>query len=196
MSPDRQTIALYDAQAAAYAACAPAERPRLAAFLADLPAGGHVLDLGCGPGHAAAQMVKAGFEVTALDASAEMAAYARRTYGLEVMVADFHHVTGDAVYDGVWANFSLLHAPRDEMPGHLAALVRALKPGGSLHIGLKTGTGEARDGLGRLYTYYTEDEIAGLLEAAGLAVLSRDTGADPGFDGVLAPWIVLRARRQ
>ena len=79
------------------------------------------------------------------------------------------------------------------MPRHLAALHAALKPGGLFHIGLKTGTGEKRDALGRFYTYYTEAELEDLLSDAGFAVQFRAYGRDKGLDGVDADWIVMRA---
>ena len=70
---------------------------------------------------------------------------ARRHPGVDAQLAGFDDVSGVAVYDGIWANFSLLHAPKADMPRHLAAVARALRPGGVLSIGLKTGTGEASD---------------------------------------------------
>ena len=192
---DRETIALYDARAADYADLVAEPSPRLAAFIAALPPGGRALDLGCGPGAAAATMAAAGLEVDALDASAGMVALARERYGVAARQGTFADVDTGRAHDGVWANFSLLHAPRAEMPDHLARLHAALAPGGLLHIGLKTGTGERRDGIGRLYTYYTDEEITGLLEAAGFAVIDRETGRETGFDGVEADWIILWARR-
>ena len=65
--------------------------------------------------------------------------------------------------------------------------------GGTLHIALKTGTGEARDRLGRLYTYYTDAELSGLVTAAGFAVRGRTTGCDKGMDGAMADWVALHA---
>ena len=192
---DRETIALYDARAADYADLVAEPSPRLAAFIAALPPGGRALDLGCGPGAAAATMAAAGLEVDALDASAGMVALARERYSVAARQGTFADVDTGRAHDGVWANFSLLHAPRAEMPDHLARLHAALAPGGLLHIGLKTGTGERRDGIGRLYTYYTDEEITGLLEAAGFAVIDRETGRETGFDGVEADWIILWARR-
>ena len=192
---DRETIALYDARAADYADLVAEPSPRLAAFIAALPPGGRALDLGCGPGAAAATMAAAGLEVDALDASAGMVALARERYSVAARQGTFADVDTGRAHDGVWANFSLLHAPRAEMPDHLARLHAALAPGGLLHIGLKTGTGARRDGIGRLYTYYTDEEITGLLEAAGFAVIDRETGRETGFDGVEADWIILWARR-
>ena len=72
-------------------------------------------------------------------------------------------------------------------------IVEALKPGGRFHIAVKTGTGEERDNLGRFYTYYTEQELTGLLEDAGLTVIDRREGCDRGLSGKKEPWIALVA---
>jgi SAM-dependent methyltransferase len=138
-------------------------------------------------------MARAGLIVDATDASAEMVALAGRQAGVVARQALFEEVDAEAAYDGIWANFSLLHAPRAAMPGHLARLARALKPGGLFHIGLKTGTGEKRDAIGRLYTYYTGPEITGLVEAAGFTIRETRTGRSLGLDGALADWIVIEA---
>ena len=197
MTADRETLEVYGRKAADYVAMANRERNDrpLDAFIKSLPAQARVLDLGCGPGSAAARMAKAGMQVDAWDATPEMAALAREQFGLEVRVATFDELDADAVYDGVYANFSLLHAPRSEMPGHLDRIAKALTAHGLLHIGLKTGVGERRDSLGRFYAYYEESELAGLLDTAGFEILSRATGTEAGLDGVEAPWIVVRARK-
>jgi len=194
MSTDRETLAVYDRRATDYAARFTGDRNLdLETFIAALPTGAQVLDLGCGPGHAAAQMAHAGHSVEATDASAEMVKLARAHPGVTARLASFDDITGADLYDGIWANFALLHAPRSAMPGHLAALRRALRSGGLFHIGMKTGTGEKRDEIGRLYTYYTEDELAGLLRAAGFTPFASRTGAEPGLDGVVAPWVTIAA---
>ena len=195
--PDEATLAVYAQRADDYAdrfAKGPPDR-HLETFIADLPAGSRVLDLGCGPGRAAAHMAREGFAVDAWDASNEMALLARDRFGVDVRVATFDDLDATALYDGIWANFSLLHAPRAEMPAHLARIARALKAGGLLHLGLKTGTGERRDSLGRFYAFFGEDEIEDLLSGAGFTVLDRTTGAEKGLGGTTDPFIILRARR-
>ncbi len=194
---DKETLAVYAARANDYANRFGKGRPdrHLAAFIAALPKGTTVLDLGCGPARSAAHMAQAGLEVQAWDASPEMARIAKETFGLDVEIKEFSDLTGVSRFGGIYANFSLLHAPKSEMPEHLARIARALKPSGLFHIGLKTGEGEVRDKLGRLYSYYQDAEITALLEDAGLSVISRDFGADKGLDGTLAPWIILKARK-
>ena len=191
---DRETLEVYASKVDEYAALTSSgvsKDPLLSAFISALPKGAHVLDLGCGPGHAAATMADAGLTVTATDAVPDMIALAQRHPGVTARVATFDDIDEVGVYDGIWANFSLLHAARADMPRHLAALHRALRAGGILHIGVKTGTGERRDPIGRLYTYYTDAELTDLLETAGFNVNRRATGREKGLDGVVADWIVL-----
>ncbi len=196
MSTDKETLAVYNARAEDYARCLKKEdsaSPVLEAFVAALPAGGRVLDLGCGPGTWARMMLDAGLEVEAIDASEAMVAEAAQIPGLRVWQATFGDVDGLGRYDGIWANFSLLHAPRMEMPSHLARLHRALRPGGRLHIGLKEETGARRDGIGRFYTYHTAEGLTALLGALGFSVQDLQRGASEGLDGVVAPWFTLTA---
>lgn len=192
---DPETLAVYDAQAADYAAMTESEASdaQLASFIDDLPFGGHALDLGCGPGHCAAEMARRGLRATAMDASAEMVVLASVHAGVDAKQATFDELDGTDIYDGIWANFSLLHAPRHDMPTHLAAIARALMPGGRFHIGLKLGTGEARDRLGRFYTYYEEDELLMLLRNSGLTPKKVTRGSGKGLEGSVSDWVSVAA---
>ncbi|MCD9149405.1 class I SAM-dependent DNA methyltransferase [Pseudophaeobacter flagellatus] len=189
---DPETLQVYDTRAADYAARNRdhlLQDPRLQSFIAACPAGGRVLDLGCGPGTSAQVMAKAGLQADAMDASGEMVALTNAQDGVTAWQATFCDLAQDAIYDGVWANFSLLHAPRQDLPLHLAAIKRSLKPKGAFYIALKLGKGEARDTLGRLYTYYEEDELKNLLKTAGFTVLDCSYGKGKGLDGKMARWI-------
>ncbi|EAQ03858.1 hypothetical protein OB2597_11461 [Pseudooceanicola batsensis HTCC2597] len=191
---DARTIAAYDGRAGDYAAMTAdiGEVTALRSFIAALPSGARVLDLGCGPGHAAAGMAEAGLSPDPVDASAEMVALARAR-GLPARQARFGDITARDRYDGIWANFSLLHAPRATFPGHLARLHRALRPRGLLHLGMKTGEGEARDTLGRFYTYYRPEELLGHLAHAGFTVTGCAEGKGKGLAGTVDPWCLVTA---
>ena len=62
--PDPQTLKFYADNAADYVQHATAPTPQLGSFLARLPAGGSILELGTGNGRDAAAMLAAGFAVT------------------------------------------------------------------------------------------------------------------------------------
>lgn len=195
---DAETMKVYAGAAERYAAGFARKKDieqadDLAAFCALLPPGGRVLDMGCGPGHWAATFVEAGYAVEATDASPEMADLAAKRYDIAVRVEPFEALNATEIYDGIWCNFSLLHAPRAEFPGHLARLRRALKPGGALHLGMKLGTGEGRDRLGRFYAYYGEDELVKLLESAGFSVTHRRRGNGEGLAGGVETFCCLTA---
>lgn len=196
MTVDKQTIETYDAKAQDYVDLVTTEQPtrQLQAFMDALPAGGLALDLGCGPGNSAAMMRDRGFAVTAIDASPKMAELGSQKYGLDIRIATFDDLDEIAVYDGVWASFSLLHAPRNDVPRHLAAIHKSLKTGGVFVIGVKTGTGAARDGIGRQYTFFEDGELDQLLRDAGFEPLSVETGIDKGLAGTMDPWIIVTAR--
>ena len=193
---DKETLRVYDAKAADYAKLIDSdtkENPYLERFIARLPTGGRVLDLGCGPGLAATRMANAGLQVDAMDGSAEMVAMAAQHDGVTAWQATFDQITGTDIYDGIWANFCLLHASKEAMPHHLAAMVTALKPGGAFHIGMKLGSGSQRDAIGRLYSYYSEPELLTLLGAAGLTAGETDHGRTVGLAGTEADRIVVAA---
>ena len=194
---DKQTLDVYAARAEDYAKRfgKAGEGPHMTAFLAEVPKGGRILDLGCGPGHTAAAMKQAGFQVDALDASPELAALAKKHHDVDVRVATFDDLSDVATYDAIFANFSLLHAAKADMPGHLSRIARALVPNGIFHIGLKRGIGEKRDAIGRFYAFYELDELTGLLQNAGFHVIAERTGQEEGLDGTVAPWIIMLARK-
>jgi SAM-dependent methyltransferase len=118
-----------------------------------------------------------------------MVQMAAQHVGVTAWQATFDDIDASDTYDGIWANFSLLHAPRSDMPRHLAALHKALKPGGVFFIGLKLGAGEARDKIGRLYTYYSQEELDKLLQDAGFTIRNHRFGSGEGLDGSVSDWI-------
>jgi len=172
---DDETIAVYDAKAADYQA----------RFCKETP---------CGPGSAAKAMVDAGHEVEAWDASVEMVRIACEA-GVNATLKRFDDLTVSASFDGIWANFSLLHADRADVPRHLTACAEALTKGGCLHLGMKTGEGAERDQLGRHYCYFTVDELGEMLAAAGLGVIHQREGEERGLAGTLDPWVTFLAQK-
>jgi SAM-dependent methyltransferase len=167
--------------------------PMIDRFITACRPGGRVLDLGCGPGQYARRMAEAGLEVEATDAVPEMVARAARQPGVTARQAFFDDLDAQARFDGIWASFSLLHAPRADFPRHLAAVRRALMPGGVLFLGMKQGTGGGPDRLGRHYEYYERAELEEHLNAAGLTPARHWTGRAEGLAAHPEGWIVIEA---
>lgn len=193
---DPETLAVYNRQADDYAAMMrdyAAADPLIHKFIKACPTKGHVLDLGCGPGGYAILMADAGLTVDAIDASPEMISRIPSETDITTRVGLFDDITGTDLYDGIWASFSLLHAPRADLSRHLAALHQALKPDGTFFIGMKMGVGGKRDDLGRYYEYYTKEELDSALKTADFIPLNHWTGQSKGLDQTYHGWIVIHA---
>lgn len=191
---DRETIATYNAKAADYADLVASDAPdtSLQSFIDLMPKGGRVLDLGCGPGAASAHMRDAGLVPDPVDASQGMIDIATTKFGLDARLGTFDDISGQAIYAGVWANFSLLHADREELPRYLQMLHRAMQPNGTLHIGMKTGEGMDRDAINRRYTYVTVEELKHLITDAGFTVNYTKEGVERGMAGTMDPFVIMR----
>ncbi len=181
---DDGTLQFYRRNAEAYAGWAKAPSTRLKSFLALLPQGGSILELGCGAGNHAAEMLGAGFALRATDGSPEMAAIASRRIGHPVETMRFDELDAQEAYDGVWASACLLHVPRDELAGVLARVHRALKPDGVFYASYKLGHGDdGRDGLGRYYNYPSVEWLESAYAASGpWHQLKTDTSEIKSFD--------------
>ncbi len=168
---------------------------RLDAFLSALPAGGSIIDLGCGGGQDSAYMLSQGFEITPTDGSAELAAQAEALLERPVEVMRFDELDAEDAFDGAWAEASLLHVPRTELPGVLERIRRALKPGGILHATFKAGDVEGHDGFGRYYNYLSAELLSGMLGGSGWhqIVISEVDGT--GYDRKPTRWLAMRAQK-
>ena len=56
-------------------------------------------------------------------------------------------------------------------------------------MSVKEGSGEARDTIGRRYTYYSLDECVTFLETAGLTIEQTTSGSGKGLDGSVSNWL-------
>lgn len=194
---DDATLQFYRQNAEAYAKREITSRyARLTKFLALLPPRAAILELGCGAGTDAAEMLARGFDVTPTDGSPELAEVASRRLGRPVGTLLFHDLDAVEAYDGVWANACLLHVPRNQLADVLALIHRAIKPDGAFYASYKTGEGDGRDTLDRYYNYPTEDWLrATYAKSAAWIDLSIETGEVRGFDDAMAEMFFVLARR-
>ncbi|MEH2546958.1 SAM-dependent methyltransferase [Bradyrhizobium sp. AZCC 2262] len=194
---DEATLQFYRGNAEAYAKRTFTSRQaRLMAFLAQLPPGASILELGCGAGGDTAEMLARGFEVRATDGSPEMAGVASKHLGRTVETLLFHDLDEVGAYDAVWANACLLHVPRTELADVLARIWRALKAEGVFYASYKEGDGDGRDTLNRYYNYPSSDWLrATYAEAGKWDSLEIETGEVIGFDNQWATMLFVVARK-
>ncbi|MBR1086509.1 class I SAM-dependent methyltransferase [Bradyrhizobium manausense] len=193
---DETTLQFYRRNAQFYADWAKAPSTRLKDFLALLPPGGAILELGCGAGNHAAVMLAEGFSLRATDGSPEMAAIASRRLGHPVEAMRFDQLDAREAYDGVWASACLLHVPRDELAGILGRIHRALKPSGVFYASYKIGEVDGRDSLGRYYSYVSPEWLATTYASAGPWItLSSETNVIQSFDQTPASMLNLVVRK-
>jgi SAM-dependent methyltransferase len=193
---DEGTLQFYRSNAQSYADWAKAPSTRLRGFLALLPSGGSILELGCGAGNHSAVMLAEGFEVRATDGSPEMAEIASQRLGHAVEAMRFDQLDAHEAYDGVWASACLLHVPRDELAGILSRIHRALRPSGVFYASYKMGEGDGRDSLGRYYNYASPEWLEATYASAGPWITrSSDRNVIQSFDETPANMLHLVVRK-
>ena len=133
-----------------------------------------ILDFGCGPGRDLMAFRDGGHDAVGLDGSAEFVAMARRMAGCEVLHQEFLSLDLPATrFDGIFANASLFHVPRQELPRVLRELRAALKPGGVLFS--SNPRGDNREGWagGRFGCFFDLETWRDRLSEAGFMELDH-----------------------
>jgi len=184
----------YDTVAGTYAdyfpdtrAESPLELAMVDAFAAAVTAegdGARVLDAGCGTGRMSRYLADRGCAVQGVDLSPGMVEMARRDHpDLEFAVASLTDLPfPDDSFAGVMVWYSAIHTSPQGQARIFAEVARVLRPGGHFLIGLQAGEG-TRDVSAAYAKFghdvelerylYTADEVAALIEGAGLTEVAR-----------------------
>ena len=131
-------------------------------FLAELPEGARILDVGCGSGRDTLAFKNKGYQLDAIDYSEELVKKATRLTGIPIKLKSFYEVDDYEAYDGIWACASLLHCERSRLAGVLEKMVQALKPNGVIYMSFKYGDSD-REKDGREFTDLNEQQAQELL---------------------------------
>lgn len=191
---DADTLGFYAAEAEIYAGrTRELGEARLRRFAELLPAGGQVLELGCGGGQDSEALLGLGLDVTPTDGSPELAAEAQKRLGRPVSVLLFEDLVAEAAFDGVWANACLLHVPRPALAGILARVHLALRPGGAFYASFKAGEADGRDRFGRYYNYPDADWLRTAYGAERWSSLDIDEDLGGGYDQEPTRWLHVTA---
>ncbi|OGR81033.1 MAG: methyltransferase [Elusimicrobia bacterium GWC2_64_44] len=164
-----------------------AEREYLEALAARLPAGGSVLDLGCGSGEPlAGYFIRKGFSVTGVDGAPGMIALCRERFpAMTWLAADMRALALGRRFNAVLAWDSFFHLSMDDQRAMFPVFGAHLADGGLLLF--TTGPGEGNtsgsmEGLEFPYSSLAPEEYRRLLAGQGLEVLLHKA-EDPACGG-------------
>ena len=146
-------------------------------FLKYVPAGGKLMDAGCGSGRDTAAFLEAGYQVDAFDASAEICRLVSERLGIPIACKRFEDLEGEAEYDGIWACASLLHVQVENLTDVISRLRKLLKSQGVLYASFKEGSAE-RVKEGRYFHDMTLESCAQLFKEQGFTILELFPSGD------------------
>jgi SAM-dependent methyltransferase len=173
-----QTLAHYNERAADFWAGTRDHdvQQNIAALLRHMPGAPplRILDFGCGPGRDLAALRALGHEPIGVEGSPIFAAMAREYSGCEVWEQNFLALKlPPGHFQGIFANASLFHVPRQELPRVLAELHAALAPDGVLFASNPRGNNEEGWNRGRYGVYHDLESWRAFLQAAAFVELEH-----------------------
>lgn len=183
MNPAAETIVdLYQRHAAAWVdarlrASTLDERGWLDRFTQPIPAGGTVLDLGCGGGAPIAKYLsERGYAVTGIDSSPAMVAmFQARLPGQQALVADMRTLNLARRFDGILAWDSFFHLSHEDQQGMFAIFRKNAAPRAMLMFTSGPEHGEVIGSLEGEPLYHASlaaSTYRQLLDNAGFAVIA------------------------
>lgn len=159
-------------------------------FVAGLPAGASILDVGCGSGWPiGAALLERGFQLTGVDASPGLIAHAQTTLPKGVWsVADMRDAFPPGPFDGVLAWHSLFHLSPDDQKKVLPKLAASVAEGGRLMFTSGPAYGET---IGQ---WRGEPLYHASLDPEAYRALLADAGLRVEYDGAESGvWLCRRA---
>ncbi|HDR9355867.1 TPA: class I SAM-dependent methyltransferase [Burkholderia vietnamiensis] len=172
------TKRFYDVNAESYAEVTRALpiSDEFASFIAQLPRGLKIVDLGCGAGRDLSAFSQRRVAAVGLDFSRRLAKLAQDYSACPVVVGDLRALPfATSALGGAWASASLLHLQRSDIDLALAEIWRVLVPAGVFFSSLKGGQGEETDTNGRWFSYFDQSDWLACLHNAGFVVTEMRT---------------------
>lgn len=145
-----------------------------------------ILDAGCGAGNYVNAFYHMGLECVGIDVSEKMLNQARELLGAEALLHygkrkappprietmdAFSPNFPEQYFDGIWFSAILVHLPRVKAPVALLTLYHILKDDGVLYVSAQIGKGCQVRWEGRVFFFYTDEELQILFRQAGFRVI-------------------------
>jgi cyclopropane fatty-acyl-phospholipid synthase-like methyltransferase len=198
MTPSSRIVGLYEENAEAW------DRQRgrdlhekawLDRFVARLPAGGSILDLGCGMGEPVARyLIGRGFAVTGVDSAPSLIAMSKARFPAHEWIAtDMRMLDLGRRFDGLIAWHSFFHLTPDDQRPMFARFAAHVKRGGPLMFTSGPGEGEAIGAWQSELLYHgslAPEEYRALLATNGFAKVTHKAN-DPDC-GQSTIWLAVR----
>lgn len=191
----------YDSIAEAYAGwnAATGVKARYLHRVTDLvPAGGRILDLGCGTGERVTRHLVEQYRVMGVDISPHSIEVAKREVpGAVFLCADMTCLQVESgSFDAVVAFFSIIHVPKEEQPSIFSSIYRWLRPGGHAILTLDTSGVDLTDqflGAPMFWSSWDRPHYMALLTEAGFNLVSALDETELEDDlSVTFLWVVLQ----
>lgn len=136
-------------------------------FVRHIPAGGRILDLGCGSGRDSLAFKQMGFDVYAIDGSSELVNYCKLELGDSVECITFENFKTDAKFDGIWACASLIHVERHNLKDIVKKYTEMLNDKGVFFMSFKNRAVDySKDA--RSFTCFNQDSLDRFLRELGI----------------------------
>jgi 2-polyprenyl-3-methyl-5-hydroxy-6-metoxy-1,4-benzoquinol methylase len=182
---DRQTLAAYDLDAAAFAKDwlgqpSPVDLQQVVERF--FVRGGTSADIGCGCGREVAWLHANGFSAVGFDPSEGLLNEARRRYpSLKFVHAELPELRGVGTFDNVLCETVIMHLDRKQIAASVRRLLDIVKPSGILYLSWRVTEGaDQRDAQGRLYAAFDSTLVLTELKATTVLLDEEAVSASSG----------------
>jgi len=197
---DRQTLAAYESDAAAFAKdwhAQPAPHDLHDIVRRFFIKGGTTADIGCGSGREVAWLNANGFPAQGFDASSGLLAEARARYpDLKFALAELPELRGIAAnaYDNLLCETVIMHLDRALIAPSVRRMLDVVKPGGFFYLSWRVTEGaDQRDQHGRLYAAFEVSLVSA--ELSDTTVLLDEEVASASSGKIVHRIVVRKASR-
>ncbi|HET9721941.1 MAG TPA: methyltransferase domain-containing protein [Candidatus Saccharimonadales bacterium] len=149
-------------------------RRQIVKFHELLPSG-EIIEIGCGGGRDARELVELGYKYTGTDISPELLKEARKNVpGQKFYEQSLYELSFPKKFDGFWACAVLLHIPKSRISEALNSIKSVLKPQAIGFISIKNGQGEdlyGNEKIKRFFSFWKKEDFEQVLKTNGFEII-------------------------